>query len=385
MDFDFAHLYDGNITDGHIHFWGGEDLAMAAERVTTVMDRAAAHRFNAVVTLDPHSANGNSQGIYLKARFPERAYLFGGLDHLSTMGQRVEVVAANLANQVDRLRSVGCDGIKMIETKPTVYKRLPIPLDGPVYTGFFARLEATGFPVVMHVNDPQAFWDPDLIPSWARERGWFYGDGSFPANDDLYGQVTRVLERHPKLRIIFAHFYFLGGDLERAVALLDRYENVHLDLTPGSEMYYQLSADPQAARAFFLRYQDRIIFGTDTSDRALETEEGTRRTLAKFWLVRHFLETDEAFDSEPLIQRPGTVRGIALPERVLAKIYEANFQRLAGIDPAPLDSSSAIAECERLGDLFDRSSATSAHLAAGIPRPTANVPRQVAKFLSRNA
>ena len=86
---------------------------------------------------------------------------------------------------------------------------------------------------------------------------------------------------------MFAHFHFLSDFLDRAAALLDRYPNVNFDLAPGIEMLYNFTKRPAEARDFFLKYQDRLVYGTDFST--------WRLSLTRIWVVRNFLETDEYF------------------------------------------------------------------------------------------
>ena len=101
--------------------------------------------------------------------------------------------------------------------------------------------------------------------------------------------MLSVLARHPRLRIVFAHFFFMSAQLDRLSGILDRYENVSVDLTPGIEMYENFSAAPERARAFFVRYADRIIYGTDIGgrcvlmgeDKAFDEAENLRRRLAE--------------------------------------------------------------------------------------------------------
>ncbi len=75
---------------------------------------------------------------------------------------------------------MGADGIKLIEGKPTMRKVLPIPdFDKEVWDPFWDYCEKSGFPILMHVNDPEEFWEKDKIPSWAKSQGWGY-DETYP-------------------------------------------------------------------------------------------------------------------------------------------------------------------------------------------------------------
>lgn len=383
MHKDFTAFAKMPVVDCHVHFGAAGGLE-GISAMCDVIGQAGVERFTVLCTLHPHMANLNAVGIYAKARYPAQIYLFGGLDHASIAGKPPQEAAADLATQVDRLIALGCDGLKMIEGKPMVYKMLPFPFDGLLYSDLFSHLEQTGFPLLFHVNDPEEFWSAALAPAWAKERNWVYDDGTYPEKETLYAQVENVLRRCPKLKVILAHFYFLSADLPRAAALLDRYDNVHFDITPGSEMYGNFSRNPEATRDFFIKYQDRILFGTDSNERRLSpAPEGdiiAHPMLGTFWRMRAFLETDRV---QPAWGWPdkGEVRGIALPQEALEKIYYRNFERLVGRAPAPLNREQAIAECERLADLFERGATAWPRGGSLLPRPSANLAREVAEFL----
>jgi len=253
---------------------------------------------------------------------------------------------------------MGCDGVKMIEGKPDMRKTLPVPpFDSAVYEPYWEKLEMLGLPLIFHVNDPEEFWDAQRIPDWAVQAGWFYGDGTYVNNEEQYRQVLKVLERHVGLKVIFAHFFFLSSQLDRLAGYLERFPNMHIDLTPGIEMYHNFAKNSQATRDFFLRYQDRIVFGTDIGAKALlaAPEMGIEADESRLRLevVRNFLEQESEFrlDVEKgyLFGKFGdTFRGIGLPEEALQKIYHGNFERLAGVAPRPLNPPAIVAECARL-------------------------------------
>jgi predicted TIM-barrel fold metal-dependent hydrolase len=243
-----------------------------------------------------------------------------------------------------------------------VRKLLGIPFDGPEYAGMWAALEEQGFPVVFHVADPEEFWDAERCPDWARTQGWFYGNGTYPLKEDLYAEVDHVLQRHPRLKIIFAHFYFLSADLQRAAEFLDAHPSVCFDLTPGVEMYLNFGQNLAAARDFFFKYADRLVYGTDIGASAIDqdpTQELDRpESLGRAWVVRRFLESDGPFSAPEgvghwLGMDEEGFHGIALPLDVLEKIYHANFERVFGPAPAPLNRDAALAELERMAAVID--------------------------------
>ncbi len=340
------------IIDGHIHYahYAYEESLMS------ILGEAGIEKLAVVCTPDEKRLSLVPDALVLKGQHPDKVYVFGGLD-ISPLFMAPDIAGEAFAGYVDLLTEMGADGIKMIEGKVQIRKQLPIPdFDDPVYAPYWEKMAASGTPLIFHVNDPEEFWDPDRVPDWAVKMGWFYGDGTYINNEEQYRQVLNVLDRHPDLKVSFAHFFFLSSQLERLGEYFDRYPNMHVDLVPGIEMYHNFSKDPEAARAFFLKYQDRIIFGTDIGARALlgDREAGIEReeSLARIEVVRSFLEKDGPFslshegflfgDKKVLFQ------GIHLPDDVLDKIYFKNFEAFAGEQPKPLNPEVIIEECQRL-------------------------------------
>jgi len=343
---DLSNLARLPIVDCHTHF-GGTDLD-AIDGMLESMAGGGVGEVNIVVTSFPGRASADPQALYAKARHPEKVYWFAGLDQ-SFLGKDLDHRwTHSLAKQVDLYAALGADGIKMINGKPNTRKASGIALDSVVYDDYFARLEETQFPVLWHVNDPEEFWNPEQAPEWAKGPGWLY-DGTFPSNQSLYDECERALDKYPKLKVLFAHFYFLSDFLDRSAAIFDRYPNVYFDLAPGIEMMHNFSKRPEEAREFFLKYQDRIVFGTDFSPRFL---------LSRIWVLRSFLETDQTFhvptdDNLFWPDHRTMIEGIKLPEAALKKIYADNFRRIVSPRPKPLVMPLVMAELNRLAAISD--------------------------------
>lgn len=334
------------VVDGHVHM----GPVSTEERIQAIREVAGIDKISLVSIQDPATGSGLAQSLYMKARYPETFYVFAGLNHAHWLSEgRVET--PSLVEQVETFAALGCEGIKMIEGKPTSRQRMDLPVTDAYYADYWAKVEQLGVPIVWHVNDPEEFWDPERLPSWAKERKWGYGPEDVQ-KEQLYTEVDQVLAQHPRLRIILAHFYFLSADLPRAIRFLEAHPTVSFDVTPGIEMLYNLSRDPQASRAFFCGYADRIVFGTDLSS-GLTVEEGRFRA----GIIYRWLESEDTFripqGSDFLLGAPedGVVHGLSLPEDVLAEIYGGNFARLAGEAPRALNVPLAIQECARLADI----------------------------------
>ena len=111
-----------------------------------ILDHLCVDRLNVVCT--PHQTRLSlvPDALHLKAHFPDRVYVFGGMD-ISALFIAPEQAGAVFADYVDTLLNLGCDGVKMIEGKPEMRKMLPIPpFDSEVYAPYWARLAETVLP-----------------------------------------------------------------------------------------------------------------------------------------------------------------------------------------------------------------------------------------------
>ncbi len=319
------------IIDCHTHAFGGN-----LEALRGLLALREAWNFRAVnilslTALGATRLTDNLLCLAFKDLLPGKAYAFGGLSHPPAGTGSGD---PDFRGQVERLMALGFDGLKLIEGKPTVRKLTGIALDSPLYDGMYSLLAERCFPVLFHVADPETFWKEQTVPGFARAEGWFYGDGTFPPCRRSYDEVFHVLKKHPRLSVIFAHFFFRSGCLDRAAEVLERWPDVSFDLTPGSEMYEEFSKAPKAWREFFIRYRKRILFGTDN-------DYGDARNVITN--VRRFLESRDVFTGWGM-----TIRGLGLPPDVLADIYHGNFlQRVAGY-PRELDRGLAREELERV-------------------------------------
>jgi len=325
---DFSHFVSMPIVDGHVHFVHPEYL----DAMIALLDQIGCARANLVCIPNRDGTSHNPAALYFRSRYPKRAYISAALEYGPALADPSRAPEA-LARQVRALRAQGFDGLKLIEGKPEVRKLLPFPLDGPLYAPMWAALEQEQLPVVFHVADPDEFWDPERCPGWARERGWCYHEGGYPSKEALYTEVEHILARHPDLRLIFAHFYFLAHDLDRAAIFLESHPRVCFDLAPHPALYRELSATPVAARQFFLRHQDRLIYGTDLDTRSLGQRGAAERSLATAWLIRAFLENDGPFtmpSSAASFEAHTPYHGLGLPLDALVRIYHTNLERLFG-------------------------------------------------------
>jgi predicted TIM-barrel fold metal-dependent hydrolase len=185
----------------------------------------------------------------------------------------------------------------------------------------FEKAAELDVPVMFHTADPDAFFVPidqynERYEELAAHPDWSFYGSQYP-KQELLAQRNRVFARHPETTFVAAHMGESAECLGRVAQVLDAYPNVSVDM---SARVAELGRQPYTAREFFLRYSDRILFGTDL----LPDPEMYR-------LYYRFLETaDEYFDYPSHASRQGRwhVHGLYLPPGVLQKIYRDNAAAL---------------------------------------------------------
>ena len=199
-----------------------------------------------------------------------------------------------------------------------------IPVDDPRFDKIFETCGRLGIPVLIHTAEPKGLFDPmdkynerwlelKLYPNRARP------PDQYPSWETLMAEQHRMFAKHPKTIFIAAHLDWLGGDLAKLGQLLDRLPNVHTEFGAVIE---ELGRQPRAARQFYIKYQDRLLFGKDT----WRPDE-----YATYFRV---LETaDEYFPHDRKHHGLWNLYGLDLPDEVLKKVYYKNALRIIpGLD-----------------------------------------------------
>jgi predicted TIM-barrel fold metal-dependent hydrolase len=172
----------------------------------------------------------------------------------------------------------------------------------------------------MHTADPAEFFQP---LDYNNER-WLelalypdrrYQDRSrFPSFEELMAERDRLITRHPNVTWVLAHMGWHANDLARLGKMFDESPNLYGEL---GAVLYDIGRQPRYAHDFFLKYQDRIIFGKDS----FQPDE-----YPYYWRV--FETNDEYFDYYRDYHAFWKLYGIGLPDPVLKKIYYANALRV---------------------------------------------------------
>ena len=313
------------IYDIHVHAGGGGGLQAFLDAGKKFIDETV--QVDAVNLLvyngnSPRSVSAHLMALALKAADP-RYTVYGGF------GYWLPCDGPGLRTQLEDMMEAGFDGLKMIEGKPTNRRVDPeLALDHPRYNSVGELLQQTGYHILNHVNDPEEFWDPKLVPDWSSSAssGGYWETDKFLPKEQHYEETERWFARYPNMNITFAHAYFLSNFPDRMEALFERFPKVSIDLTPGIEMFDGFTKQRDRWIQFYLKYQDRILFGTDNRVSHLEQVVGHDASyFDRIAYMRRFLETDDKFEAWGY-----NLHGFALPENVIKKIYSENALKLRG-------------------------------------------------------
>ena len=264
-----------------------------------------------------------------KEKAPERFQIFGGVDW-SQWESKGDGFPDWAASRIRVQKERGAQGLK-------VWKVFGLHVrdhNGKLVEVDDARLipiwETAGeldLPVMIHVADPVAFFDPiDEINERWEELGehpdWAFTSPPFPSFMSIMESFANLVERHPNTVFIGAHVGCYAENLGWVGALLDRCPNFYVDI---SARIGELGRQPYTARHFFIQYADRVLFGSD-----MGPDKNAYR------ICYRFLETDDEYFNYNVgdipLQGRWHVHGLYLPDDVLKQVYHANASRVLGLD-----------------------------------------------------
>ncbi len=332
------------VIDVHNHLGGGKPT-LTPDRVAGYLKEMNAAGVQTVVNLDGGWGDRLRETLAaLDEAHPGRFLTFAlinfeGIDESDWTEREVKRLKESFA--------AGAKGLKFHKSLGLTvrYKdgRL-MPVDDPKLDPVWATCAEYDRPVMIHTSDPAAFFTPldrhnerwhelNEHPNWL-----FYGD-RFPSREELLAQRERAVARHPDTTFIGAHCGNNPENLQEVARMLDSYPNFHVDI---DARISELGRQPYTARKFFIKYQDRILFGTDTPPRR-----------EAFRIYYRFLETDdEYFDCSASHHLQGfwMIYGVFLPREVLEKVYYKNAERLllAAADPQEAPVAAATTDDEKL-------------------------------------
>ncbi|MBS0571004.1 MAG: amidohydrolase family protein [Proteobacteria bacterium] len=247
------------------------------------------------------------------------------------------------ADALAHAQRAGACGLKLLKTlglylRERVDAGALLAIDDRRFDAMWATCADLALPVFIHSADPAAFFLPtdarnERYEELARHPDWSFHGAGFPTHAELIQARDRVIARHPRTTFVLMHVGSQAEDLGAISACLDRFANVHVDI---SARIGELGRQPRTSRQFFERFQDRILFGTDAVPPPWGEDVPQQRFGdALYEIYYRFLETeDEYFDYAPTAIPPQgrwSIYGVGLPGTILRKLYHDNAARLLGL------------------------------------------------------
>ncbi|TFH06574.1 MAG: hypothetical protein E4H14_10535 [Candidatus Thorarchaeota archaeon] len=307
--------YDGPIFDVHTHAVDNGSLDFLVQ----IGQQHGVER----TLLIPHIRRVRN---YAEKKYPGRfifARYFSG-SKLSAKG--ITIVAKHIEN----LRDEGYQLAK-IQNAPGMRKRVKagserIKFGDESCEPIFTALIDNEIPLLLHMSDPDTYY-----------AGKYANRNVYSTKEEDLNELETAVARHPNVRFQLAHFAS-QPELDRLSNLahwLDSYPNFNVDTASARWMVRELSKDPERSREFLVKYQDRVVFGTD----CIALFRFKWRTSSKnyfdhrYLALRQLLETDVQglalpFEDKDTANAGGTlINGLSLPNSVLRKIYWENAVR----------------------------------------------------------
>ncbi len=315
------------VVDAHNHlaepFGGGWDHRPLSELLDRLDEAGVTH----YVDLDGGWGEEilESHLDYFKNAAPDRFQIFGGVEWFRwrKMGDAFpEWVAKRLRAQ----KELGAQGLKIwkpLGLQVEDHHDQLVDVDDERLIPIWETAGELGLPVMLHVADPVAFFDP---PDETNERweeigehpDWAFTSPPYPPFMHILNGLRNLVKRHPHTTFIGAHVGCYGENLGWVGQMLEECPNYYIDI---SARIGELGRQPYTARRFFIQYQDRILFGLDAGP-----------NLEEYRLSYRFLETDDEYfnynTSEVPLQGRWYVCGLYLPDDVLKKVYSENAKRV---------------------------------------------------------
>ncbi len=147
-----------------------------------------------------------------------------------------------------------------------------------------------------------------------------------PRYETLTAKRDKMVANHPKLRFVGAHMGSLEWSVDAAATFLDAHPNAVIELAARmAQIQYQSVRNHQKVRDFFIKYQDRILYGTDLTLNPGEDAQGFRKVAHDYWMADwKYLATAETQRVDDI---DADARGLALPRSVIDRIYYGNAKR----------------------------------------------------------
>jgi hypothetical protein len=209
-----------------------------------------------------------------------------------------------------------------------------IMVDDPAIKPVIDFIISRKLPITGHLGEPRNCWLPLNEMTVSSDSSYFaenpryhmFLHPEYPSYEDQINARDHLLELHPDLMFIGCHLGSLEWSVDELAKRLDKFPNMAVDMSARiCHLQYQSSKDRERVRDFIIKYQDRLLYGTDMADDGTDDGEGLAKMIHATWLDDwKYFTTDEEMTSDKF---KGTFTGLHLPKKVIRKIYSENAVR----------------------------------------------------------
>lgn len=266
-------------------------------------------------------------------KYPGRVF-YGPTFFFDTAGWGTEAWSQKIISQLNSDLSGGAISVKIWKNiGMTVRDRSGkfIMADDPGLDPVIGFIKSKGLPITGHLGEPRNCWLPLDEMTVTSDSNYFarnpqyhmFLHPEYPSYEDQINARDNLLKKNPDLKFIGCHLGSLEWNVDSLAKRLDNFPNMAVDMSARvCHLQFQSAQDRERVRSFMIKYQDRLLYGTDTGDSGNSDPKAFAKRMHETWLDdwKYFATDDELTSSK----FRGTFTGLKLPRDVINKIYSLN-------------------------------------------------------------
>jgi len=304
-------------------------------------DQALKENFRLITLNVDHSDSSSVRqqldlALISSKKFPGKVF-YGATFCFDTAGWGTDVWSKNVIGQLNRNISGGAISVKLWKNIGMTVRDKNgkfIMVDDPELKPVIDFIISKNLPITGHLGEPRNCWLP-LSEMTVRSDSSYFAENpqyhmfllpEYPTYDDQINARDHLLELHPDLKFVGCHLGSLEWNVDELAKRLDKFPNMAVDMAARiCHLQYQSARDRKRIRDFCIKYQDRLLYGTDLSYNGSDNGEKIAKWMHDTWFDdwKYFTSKDKMTSDE----FKGTFECLQLPKEVVRKIYAENAIR----------------------------------------------------------
>jgi predicted TIM-barrel fold metal-dependent hydrolase len=294
------------------------------------------------ILISPNVDHGDSSDLRVQQdfasasakKYPGRVF-FEPSFYFDTTGWGTESWSIKIIQQLEKDLSVpGAIGVKIWKNIGMVLRNRDgrfIMIDNQGLDPVINYIKSRGLPVTGHLGEPINCWMPLEEMNIRSNRNYYeqhpeyhmYMHPEYPSYDDQIIALDNFVAKHPDMIFIGCHLGSLEWNVDSLAERFDRFPNMAVDISARiAHLQFQSMEDKERVRNFCIKYQDRLLYGTDVGYSGSNNPDGFEKRMHDTWLDDwKYLVTDLEMTSTKF---DGKFTGLKLPKEVIDKIYFKN-------------------------------------------------------------